>query len=119
MIFIMTPHDITLKLQRAERFWAIKSKVRLPADAVERIEYDLKKPNMKGRWKYFRFGTGMPWVLLAGTFTKNDTREFWYLRNKPGVLTITLKKDHAKYDKVSVTVRPTVAAEVMTWWDGR
>lgn len=119
MIFVMTPEDITLKLEGFERIWACKTKVRLPADSIESIEYSLSRPKTPGCC-WFRMGTAFPGVLFAGTFTKNDAREFWYLRfKKRGELTIKLKKDHARYDKVCLSVGPMLADDVLTWWDGR
>lgn len=119
MIFVMTPESITLKLEGFERFWSCKSKVRLPADSIESIEYSLSRPHPPGGC-WIKLGAAIPQVLFAGTFTKKDTKEFWYLRfRKRGVLTITLKKDHARYDKVCLSVHPLVADDVLAWWDGR
>lgn len=122
MIFVMRPKELVCKLQGIEKLFAFKSKVVLPAKSIERIEYSVgKKPNLNGIWYYLRFpGTGLPGIICAGRFIKKDSTEFWYLVfHKHGILTITLKKGQAPYDKVRLTVPTKLAADVISWWDGR
>ncbi|AFY68858.1 hypothetical protein Pse7367_0552 [Thalassoporum mexicanum PCC 7367] len=48
-------------------------------------------------WKTLRApGTGLPGVLMAGTFYTENGREFWYIKRDPNYLVIDLKDEYYK-----------------------
>jgi hypothetical protein len=118
MQFITEPNQLTIKLQGFEQLWALKRRLQIPQYAIEDVTYEPKVPTMQGLWGYWRVpGTSLPFVFMAGTYRRHESREFWYLRlRSPGVMTIFLKEGSLNYDKVRLSCTPELAQDIADWW---
>lgn len=118
MKFITEQNQLTIKLEGFEQVWALKRRLQIPYYAIAGLDYQTQQPAMQDYKGYLRFpGTAIPWRFLAGSYSRKDQREFWYVRMpQPGVLIITLKPDTLHYDKIRVTCSPEIAQSVADWW---
>ncbi len=121
MKFVAADDALTIKLEGAEKVWALKSRLRLTKKSIVDIDYIPTRPTMQDFKGYFRIpGTALPWLFLAGTYRTKTSKEFWYVRMRtPGVLVITLRPDHSAYDRVRLTCKPELAQQLVDWWRGR
>jgi hypothetical protein len=118
MKFIIEQNQLTIQLEGLEKFWALKSRLQIPAYAIADITFVNEKPVMKDQWSFFRFpGARIPGVLLAGTYLRRGERDFWYLNYRQvGVLTIMFKPQTLNYDRVVLSCKRDIAEQLAAWW---
>ena len=118
MKFVYEGSQVTLWLEGLERVWALKHRLQIPHYAIAEINYVPEVPVMQDFEGHLRLpGSAIPWLFAAGTFTKGDEREFWYVRLKqPGIMTIELKPDTLNYDRIRVSCAEETAVTLTAWW---
>lgn len=118
MKFITQESQVTLQFEGGEQLWALKRRVQIPRYAISEINFEPDRPVLQDFGGYLRMvGTAWPWAFVAGTFIKHHERELWYVRlRQPGILTIELKPDVLKYDRIRVTCADDVAEALTAWW---
>lgn len=121
MKFQLEPNQLTITLEGAERIWALKHRLQVPHYAIEDIDYLTHVPSMRDYRGYIRIpGTTIPWHFLAGSYTHDKIREFWYVKmRQAGVLILTLKPKTLNYDKIRITCAPEIAQDIADWWQER
>ena len=122
MKFLIKGDILTIQLEGFERLWALKSKLVIPRTTVTGVEYNAQSPAMQDFWGYLRIpGTSVPWRFLAGTFWKQNTREFWFVRMRDaGVVLIDLKSRTSPYRRIRISCSPETAQTIADWWqEGR
>jgi PH (Pleckstrin Homology) domain-containing protein len=91
---------VTLKLDGAQKFFALKRKVTIPLENISKVSTEQVKPIWLPK---SRLGTHVPGVFMAGTFwLRKGGKTFYYARNFSNCITLTLKNH--EYNKVVVEV---------------
>ena len=110
--------QVTIQLEGIEQLWALKRRIQIPRYAISEINFEPDVPVLQDFSGHLRMlGTALPWSFVAGTFTKGDEREFWYVRLKQqGIMTIELKPGTLNYDRVRVTCAEDMADTLTAWW---
>jgi hypothetical protein len=111
--------DLVIDMEGPEKFWAMKSKLRIPRSDIESIAYDPTKPPKKIlALPFIKFpGSVIPGLMFAGTFVKRGERDFWYiLMRHDGVLSIQTKKGSFNYDRIMISCGAETAQSVDEWW---
>ncbi len=90
---------ITLKLEGAKKFFALKSKIEIPLDNVANVSTDQVKPVWLPRR---RIGTHVPGGFMAGTFWLKRDKIFYFAKDFSKCITLHLKNH--EYSKVIVQV---------------
>ena len=91
---------LTLKLDGAKKFLAIKSKIVIPLANITGVSTEQIKPLW---FPEMRIGSHLPGIFMAGTFwLRRGGKTFYYARDFAGC--ITLKLRNHEYSKVIVEV---------------
>ena len=92
--------SITIRLQGAKKFLAIKSKIVIPLENITRVSTEQTKPIW---FPAMRIGAHVPGVFMAGTFwLRKGGKTFYYARDFSSCITMTLRNH--EYSKVIVDV---------------
>jgi hypothetical protein len=92
--------NVTIKLQGAKKFLAIKSKIIIPLANITKVSTEQVKPLW---FPEMRIGAHLPGVFMAGTFwLRRGGKTFYYARDFAGCITLNLKNH--EYSKVIVEV---------------
>jgi hypothetical protein len=90
---------VTLRLEGAKKFLAVKSKITIPLANIVKVSTEQVKPLWLPR---MRLGAHVPGVFMAGTFWVKQGKTFYYVRDFTKCITLHLKKH--EYSKVIVQV---------------
>ena len=92
---------VTLKLDGAEKFFALKRKITIPLENISKVSTEQVKPLW---FPEMRLGSHLPGVFMAGTFwlRKGGGKTFYYAKNFSNCITLTLKNH--EYNKVIIEV---------------
>ena len=104
--------SITLKLEGANKFFALKSKIEIPLDNISKVSTEQVKPVWLPR---MRIGMHVPGALMAGTFWLKSGKTFYFVKDFSRCITLHLKNH--EYSKVIVQVddnKETVAQRIRT-----
>jgi hypothetical protein len=101
--------SITIKIEGAKKFFALKSKIEIPLDNIAKVSTEQVRPVWLPR---MRIGTHIPGALMAGTFWLRTGKTFYFVKDFSKCITLHLK-DH-EYSKVIVQVddKDTVAHRI-------
>jgi hypothetical protein len=101
MVSISVGKDgITIKLQGAKKFLAIKSKIVIPLANITKVSTEKVKPLW---FPEMRIGAHLPGIFMAGTFwLRKGGKTFYYVKDFSGCITLTLRNH--EYSKVIVEV---------------
>jgi hypothetical protein len=121
MKFTLEPNQITIRLEGLEQIWALKRRVQIPHYAILDVNYEPNTPTLQDFRGHIREpGMNVPMQFVAGTYRGEGQKEFWYVHmHQPGVLTIHIKPETLRYDKVRVTCNPQLAQNIADWWQER
>jgi hypothetical protein len=120
MRFITHNGELTIRLEGFDQLWALKRRILVPRQAISEVDFIPEQPLMKDYWGYWRLGTAMPWVFLAGTYWRKGEKEFWFMRlRQPGLLVITFKEGATEYAKIRVSCSAEIAQDIADWWQAR
>jgi len=101
---------LTMRVQGADKLWAIKSSLEIPLVHIAGIRADPEIAH--GWWHGVRLpGTNVPGVITAGTFYQDGKRVFWDVHNPANTVVITLRDE--RYDELVVEVANPDAAVKM------
>ncbi|MFB0568646.1 MAG: hypothetical protein ACETV0_03400 [Nitrososphaeria archaeon] len=89
---------VTFKLEGAQKFLALKNRVRIPLKNIDSVSTETVKP----LWFAGKIGSHMPPIFWAGTFWTREGKAFYYVRNRSKC--ITLKLRNHEYSKAVVEV---------------
>ena len=102
--------NIHFKIKGFHQIWALQNEFSIEKDKIVTAYQDsveLKK------WKGFRIGTYIPFVITAGTFSWKGNRNFWDVSNKKNTLIVTLR-NHT-YSKLYIEVKnPLETIQLLT-----
>lgn len=90
---------VTLKLEGAKKFFALKSKIVIPLDNLAKVSTEQVKPVWLPR---MRLGTHVPGAFMAGTFWLKGGKTFFFVKDFSKCITLHLKNH--EYSKVIVQV---------------
>ncbi len=116
MKFILDDQQLTLKLERGEKAWALKKSITVNASDIINVEWVASTVNT---WRLNGLrapGTSLPGIFYAGSFYRKSGWEFWYLKvKKPGhiIITTSLKK----YRVLRVSVSESEALRISEWFN--
>lgn len=118
MKFTLELSQLTVRLEGVEQIWALKRRLQIPEYAISDILFTEQEPAMQDFYGYVRFpGTSLPWRFLAGSYQSHSKREFWYVRlRQAGMITIILKPETLRYDRIRLTCAPDIAEDILRWW---
>jgi hypothetical protein len=110
MVAISTTDDkYIFKIKGLHQIWALQDKITIPKNDIINVyqdESELKK------WKGFRVGTYIPFLITAGTFSWKGKRNFWDMAKEKNTIIVELK-NHI-YNKLYIEVEnPTEAIELL------
>ncbi len=93
--------DLTIRVQGADKFWALKSELKIPLDHIVDVTYD---PEIAKAWYHGLKmpGSQIPGVLTAGTFYKAGEKVFWDVHHADKTIVIHLKDE--SYHKLVIEV---------------
>jgi hypothetical protein len=102
MVSIIVGKDaVTIRLQGAKKFLAIKSKIVIPLQNITKVSTEKVKPLW---FPEMRLGAHFPGVFMAGTFwLRKGGKTFYYVSDFSNCITLSLKNH--EYSKVIVQVR--------------
>jgi hypothetical protein len=93
-------HDeLVVKVEGADKIWALKSELRIPLEHVVGAEIDEAEAS---NWFHgVRFpGTSLPGVITAGTFYWHGERVFWDVHHPENAVAIKLRDE--RYQRLVV-----------------
>lgn len=122
MNFHLEGNKLTIRLEGAERFWAVKRQINIDKGQISDMQWHdtLMVPRSHLGW---RFGTAIPGGLFAGRY-RAALRNFLYVQKTRGLFgTITMRRvleidlRDAEFDKLYLTVNdPDIATKLVAWW---
>lgn len=120
MRFRPTGDQLCVEFEGWEKLWALKRRLVIPRTAVVEVDFWNQEPVLQDFRGYLRIpGTAVPWRFVAGSFWREASREFWYVRfRQAGLLTIELQKGAFPYDRLRLSCDPLTAQAVADWWRG-
>src|SRR5690348_11153463 len=83
MRFIPGDDTLTLQLQGAERFWALTSSITIRREDIVNVRFEPEFSDWI-RPEFRLPGTGLPGILVAGSFKTAAGWDFLYLRRPRG-----------------------------------
>ncbi|MBC7523051.1 MAG: hypothetical protein H7239_01220 [Flavobacterium sp.] len=83
-----TSENFIFKLKGLHFIWALKHELRIPKKNIVKVYQNAEELN---KWKGFRFGTYVPGLITAGTFSWKGTTNFWDVCNRKNTIIIELK----------------------------
>lgn len=92
---------LTIKVQGADKFWALKSELKVPLEHVVEANYD---PEVARGWYHGLKlpGSNIPGVLTAGTFYRQGQKVFWDVHHPDKTIIITLKDE--QYNQLVIEI---------------
>jgi len=99
--------DLVVHVEGPDRFWAFKSRIRVPIVHVASIE---RATDEARRWWHgLRApGTNIPGVITAGTYYERAGRVFWDVHDPKRAIALRLRDD--RYAKLVIEVEDPDAA---------
>jgi hypothetical protein len=91
--------NVTLKLEGAKKFFALKSRIVIPLDNIAKVSTEKVKPIWLPR---MRIGTHVPGAFMAGTFWLKSGKIFFFVNDRSKCITLHLKNH--EYSRVIVQV---------------
>jgi len=103
----MTPDTLIIRIEGADRLWALKSQLDIPLGHVAGAEPAEAEAR---QWLHgIRLGgTHLPGVISAGRFYEHGRRVFWDVRHPERAIAITLRDE--RYSRLVVEVDDPAAA---------
>jgi hypothetical protein len=117
--FVIQKDQLTIRFEGFEKLWALQRRIQVPRYAIAEVDFRPDVPVMQDFRGYLRRMPGFmwPWTFLAGTYYRENEKEFWYVRIKqPGLLTIELKADTLNHDRIKLSCDPETARRIADWW---
>jgi hypothetical protein len=104
--------SVTLKLEGAKKFFALKNKIVIPLDNLAKVSTE----QVKSIWlPRMRIGTHVPGAFMAGTFWLKEGKTFFFVKDFSKCITLYLKNH--EYSKVIVQLdeedKEAVASRIM------
>ena len=120
MKFLIDSHSLVIELQGFEVMWALKARVTVEKSDIMAAEY-LEVFRGWRKWELRLPGTGIPGVLIAGSFWTDEGWDFLYLKDLGGfpntfarnVLCIETTLD--RYRRIIVTCQRAEVDHVLEW----
>jgi hypothetical protein len=105
----LTPDMLIIRIEGANRFWALKRHLKIPLVHVSGVEIDHQiAQQWQHVWKGFRWpGTYLPGVITAGTFYKGGERIFWDVHHPERAMMVHLTGE--KYFRLIIEVEDPAA----------
>lgn len=86
--------NFIFEVQGMHKLWAFKSQLQIPKEHIVDAYQDASK--LEG-WKGLRFpGTGVPFLITAGTYYLEGNKNFWDVVNKENCIIVDLKDEDYK-----------------------
>ena len=93
-------NQFTINILGFHKFWALLNKIKVNQDQIVNVYQDLDE--MK-RWKGWRVGTYIPFVITAGTYYSKNKSNFWDVTNNQNTIIIELKNH--RFNKLFIDVK--------------
>jgi hypothetical protein len=87
------------KIKGFHQIWALQDKITIPKNDILKVYQDSSELK---KWKGFRMGTYIPFLITAGTYTWKGKRNFWDVMNKKNTIIVELQ-NHV-YNKLYIEV---------------
>jgi hypothetical protein len=126
MKFLAEDDKLTITLEGAEMFWALKRRLVIPRSQIAELTW---RPQYVLPRRMLRLaGTDIPGLLWAGRFIGGGQRFFLYVQRPVGVtwsknpqpmsnvLVVTLQG--SRYTQVIMTCQPDIGPQLAAWWRG-
>jgi hypothetical protein len=123
MKFIAEDDELTIELQGAEKFWALKSKLVIPRANITDLQW---QPNFTAPRTWRLAGTDLPGNLWAGRFYGSGQKYFLYVHNPRGLTwfrrpsqlqnILSLTTHDYPYAHILLTCQPDIGASLLNWW---
>lgn len=105
-----TEKKIKFKIIGFHQIWALQSEIIVDKENIVNAYQD--QAELK-KWKGFRIGTYIPYLITAGTFSWKGQRNFWDVSNKRNTIIVTLR-NHT-YTKLYIEVKnPSETIKMLT-----
>jgi len=124
MQFIIKDDTLTISLEGAEQFWALKRKLVVPKVNIVRATWqeDAVIPRRELGWRFP--GSFLPGLLLAGRFIGRRGSNFVYILRPQGLFgdikinhLLTLELRNSGYKRLLFTInKPEMAEQIIAWW---
>lgn len=120
MKFVIQKSELSIVLEGREQFWALKNKIVVRRRDINSIRY-VEEFRAWRKWELRLPGTGLPGVLVAGSFWTEQGWDFLYLVNPKGITNpiafdvIVIETKLSKYRRIIVNCSAEQAAEVIAW----
>lgn len=119
------PAELTIQLEGAEQFWALKSMLVLPRERILAATWHEHFVAPRPIWRVG--GLGLPGRAYAGHFTSNGhpyflyirrpEKGFWSFEEAPHVLELRAANDAGTVTTILLTTEPEQAKTVLSWYN--
>jgi hypothetical protein len=120
MTFKTTKTDLTITMDRREQLWAMKAKIIVAKSDIVSVNYCETFKSWR-KWEVRLPGTGMPQVLVAGSFWTEEGWDFLYLKRPHGFLhpfahnVLVIETKLSKYRRIVISVPRVEIEPVLAW----
>ena len=94
-----TDNNFIFTLSGFHKIWALQSSITVPKENVVKAYQDTQELN---KWHGFRFGTYIPFVIIAGTYFLKNKQNFWDIVLKKNAIIVELKNHY--FNKLYIQV---------------
>ena len=94
-----TENEFIFQIKGLHRVWALKSNLKISKENIVKVYQNIEE--LKG-FKGIRFGTFIPFIITAGTYSWKGKRNFWDVCNKKNAIIVEL--EDSNYNKLIIEV---------------
>lgn len=122
MVYVTDKKDLTIELHGKEQMLALKAKIKISKKDINLVEFKDYFKDWK-KWEVRFPGTGMPGVLVAGSFWTEDGWDFLYLKNPHGWLNpfvhdvLYIETKLQKFKRIIISSDKKEAEKIIKWFN--